>query len=132
RDTLVGADLGWHLLLALPAAFLYGISIKLEVNTRKYLKINTLVGVPEFSGAGDSNLLHEGIYAQVRHPRYLAIMVGTAGWALFANYAGPYVVALLLPAALYGVTVLEERELLHRVPEYGDYRARVPRFVPRR
>jgi len=92
-----------------------------------------LVGIPEFSKADNKGqVLSEGIYGRVRHPRYVAIMIGTLAWALFVNYVGVYVLAILTLPGLYLVAVLEERELLERFgDEYARYRERVPRFVPR-
>ena len=58
--------------------------------------------------------------------------IGTLAWALFVNYVGVYVLAILTLPGLYLVAVLEERELLERFgDEYARYRERVPRFVPR-
>ena len=133
RDWALGADLGTNLALLGPAALLYSISVFLEIKTRKHLKLKTLVGIPEFSKADNrGQVLSEGIYGRVRHPRYVAIMIGTLAWALFVNYVGVYVLAILTLPGLYLVAVLEERELLERFgDEYARYRERVPRFVPR-
>lgn len=133
RDRALGADLGTNLALIGPAALIYSISIVLEIKVRKHLKLNMLVGIPEFSQADrKGRLLSEGIYGRVRHPRYLAIIIGSFGWALFVNYAGVYVLAILTVPGIYLVAVLEERELLERFgDEYARYRERVPRFVPR-
>lgn len=133
RDSALGVDLGTNLALVGPAVLIYSISILLDIKVRKHLKLNTLVGIPEFSQAGDrGRVLSEGIYGRVRHPRYVAIIIGTLGWALFVNYVGVYVLAILTVPGLYLVTVLEERELLERFgDEYARYCERVPRFVPR-
>jgi protein-S-isoprenylcysteine O-methyltransferase Ste14 len=77
-------------------------------------------------------LLTEGIYAKVRHPRYVEALLGTLGYALFANYLAVYIAFLLAIPALYLVVLLEERELRDRFgAEYEEYSRRVPRFVPR-
>jgi protein-S-isoprenylcysteine O-methyltransferase Ste14 len=77
-------------------------------------------------------VLSEGIYGRVRHPRYVAIVIGTLGWALFVNYVGVYILAVLTVPAICLVAVLEERELLERFgEEYARYRDRVPPFLPR-
>lgn len=133
RDVLLGADLGTNYVLVGPAVLFYSISIYLELKIRKHLKFNTLVGIPEFSSGEDrGRVLSEGIYGRVRHPRYVAVIIGTLGWALFINYVGAYLMALAAVPGLYLVTVLEERELLDRFgEEYASYRERVPRFVPR-
>ncbi len=133
REWALGADLGTNLALVGPAVLVYSASIILEVKIRKHLKLNVLVGVPEFSSADEKGrVLSEGIYGRVRHPRYVAILIGTLGWALFVNHVGVYVLVILTLPGLYLVAVLEERELLERFgDEYARYCERVPRFVPR-
>lgn len=133
REWALGADLGTNLALVGPAALVYSASIILEIKIRKHLKLNVLVGVPEFSSADEKGrVLSEGIYGRVRHPRYVAILIGTLGWALFVNHVGVYVLVILTLPGLYLVAVLEERELLERFgDEYARYCERVPRFVPR-
>ena len=133
RHWALGADLGTNLVLVGPAILFYVISIYLEMNIRKHLELKTLVGVPEFSQDDQKGrVLCEGIYGRVRHPRYVAVIIGTLGWALFVNYLGVYIMMFLTVPGLYLVAVLEERELLTRFgDEYAGYCERVPRFVPR-
>lgn len=133
KDSILGTDLGTRYALMPPAVLLYATSIVLEMNIRKHLKLKTLVGVPEFSAGPDrGRVLSEGIYAHVRHPRYVSVAIGTLGWALFINYVGAYLIVLAAIPGLYVVAVLEERELLRRFgDEYARYRERVPRFLPR-
>ena len=55
-----------------------------------------------------------------------------AAYALAANYVGGYVVAVLTIPALHLVVLLGERELSERFgAAYDEYRARVPRYIPR-
>ncbi|GMR12632.1 MAG: hypothetical protein BMS9Abin29_0823 [Gemmatimonadota bacterium] len=133
REWALGTDLGTNFALVGPAALMYSISIVLETKIRKHLKLNTLVGLPEFSQADKKGqVLSQGIYGRIRHPRYVTIVIGVFGWALFVNYVGVYVLAILTVPGLYLVAVLEERELLERFgDEYARYSERVPRFVPR-
>ena len=133
RDWALGADLGTKTPLIALAVLLYLISIYLETRVRKHLKIKTLVGIPEFSGDDHKGrVLSEGIYGRVRHPRYVSVIIGSLGWALFSNYVGVYIVVALTVPGLYLVAVLEERELMERFSdEYARYREKVPRFVPR-
>ena len=84
------------------------------------------------SGADPGVLLKDGIYAKIRHPRYLEIVLGMIGWSLVINYSGIYWITAVSLAALYPVILLEERELVRRFGRaYEDYMTRVPRFVPR-
>ncbi len=115
------------------ALALYGVSVRIEFACRKHLKFKTLVGAPELARDGrGGKLLSEGIYGRVRHPRYVGVMFGISGFAMFANYLAPYILLPLSVVSLYIITVLEERELRARFgDEYVKYSARVPRFFPR-
>lgn len=133
RDPLVGADLGFHPLLFLPALALYGLAIVIEVHCRKHLTFKILAGVPELSPeTTESKLLDQGIYARLRHPRYLGFILGSLGWAIFASHVGSYVVVGLTIPALFVVMWFEERELLERFgDDYARYMSRVPGLIPR-
>ena len=76
------------------------------------------------------NLVTSGPYAVIRHPLYLAEMVGVLG--LVVQFQQPW--ALLLGvgvfALLYWRTEFEEGVLLTAYPEYVAYRTRTPRFIP--
>jgi len=132
-DELLAVDYGTNVLLwpFAVAAFVVGASI--EKQCRKLLSFPILAGVPELSPPGErGELLADGIYGRVRHPRYLAVLFNTLGLALFANFLAVYALIPLLVLGLYVVVVFEERELRDRFGEvYADYARRVPRFVPR-
>lgn len=123
NDVLIG--------VAVPIFFLAGV---VAYARAKQLKIKTLIGLPELApDEYPGKLLTEGVYARVRHPRYLEATLGILSWALFANYLATYVVLLFWLVALLCVLIpLEERELLNRFgAEYKEYRRRVPMIVPR-
>ena len=103
----------------------------IEVRCRKHLTLRTLVGIPELSPTPTSQkLLDQGVYARMRHPRYVAVMLSMPAVALFTNYLALYVLCPLVVVTLYIITVLEERELLERFgTAYEQYRQRVPRFL---
>ena len=135
RDSLLVGDLGVHRWMWVPAALLYLAAILLELQCRRQLKLPVLAGSPELSRAdGDRGaLLHEGIYAHVRHPRYVSVVLGMLAVAFFVNYSAMWWAAVFSVPALYLVVLLEERELRQRFGEqYADYARQVPRFVPRR
>lgn len=134
RNTLLGRDLGTSWLLAGPGLALYAASILLELQCRRQLSLKAFAGVPEVSRAAyPGRLLQDGIYARIRHPRYLGVLLGTTGMALVANHLGVYVVVGVCVAGLWPLIAIEERELLDRFgPAYADYRSRVPALVPRR
>ena len=60
------------------------------------------VGLPELDPAQHPTpLITEGLFAHVRHPRYLQVLLAVLGWALLANHLTPYLlVALSMPAIL--------------------------------
>jgi protein-S-isoprenylcysteine O-methyltransferase Ste14 len=75
-------------------------------------------------------LVTRGPYALIRHPLYLAEMIGVLG--LVVQFQQPW--ATFLGAAVFGLqywrTVFEERVLMQAYPDYTTYRARTWRFLP--
>ena len=130
RGFLVGRDLGWDPGLFAVGVVLYAISVRVELRTRRHLKFRTLAGVPEL--AGETELLDQGIYAEIRHPRYLAVLIGLMSYALMINYTGLYFIALAALPGIALIIALEERELTDRFGDaYLEYKRRVPAFLPR-
>lgn len=76
------------------------------------------------------HLITHGIYGIVRHPLYMAAIIGTFGWGLM--------IANLLDIGLVTVVFLfvdlksrrEEEWLLEAYPEYASYRRRVKKLIP--
>ena len=133
RDTLLVRDLGTNRLLWPPAALLFALSVYFDTRAKKHLKLHIMTGMPELAPEGsETHMLKEGIYASVRHPRYVAVLVGVAACALFVNYLGIYVFTVLAVPGLWAVVILEERELVERFGrEYEQYQRDVPMFFPR-
>ncbi|HSG07901.1 MAG TPA: isoprenylcysteine carboxylmethyltransferase family protein [Longimicrobiales bacterium] len=133
RRSLVGADLGTNWVLAGLGLVCFGIAAGMGLKRKRHLTTRILAGVPELDEDEPGILLTEGPYAVIRHPRYVEVLVGVLGYAMVANHVGGYVVALLVVPALHLVVLLEERELTDRFgAAYEAYRARVPRYLPRR
>jgi protein-S-isoprenylcysteine O-methyltransferase Ste14 len=134
REPLLAVDYGTEPALWPLAAVFYGASAYIEVRCRRYLRPKILFGAPELAPEGRrGELITEGIYGRVRHPRYIAVFLATVAIAFFTNHLAVYILALLLAPALYLVVLLEEKELRDRFGEaYEDYCRRVPRFIPRR
>lgn len=134
RGPLLAVEYGTNKALWPLAVLIYGVSVYIEVRCRKHLKLKILVGVPELAPDGrGGELITQGIYGRIRHPRYVAVWLGTVAFAFFTNYLAVYLLAIALLPALYLVVVLEERELRERFgEEYVIYGERVPRFIPRR
>lgn len=133
RAGLAGRDLGTNGLLIAAGCALYILSAWLSLRIRRQLDSRTFVGLPEVSGRGEGGtLIQTGIYGVVRHPRYLAVIVGTAGFAMVVNYLGVYLVWLGSVLGLLWLIPLEERELADRFGSaYEEYRSRVPALIPR-
>jgi len=134
REALLGANLGTQLFLLAPTAACLATGIVITVKRRRQLSSRIVAGLPELSREKNrGKLITEGIYAKIRHPRYVEVMLFTAAYAFFANYVGLYVMAMLSIPALYLVVLLEETELRDRFGvEYEEYCRRVPRFFPLR
>lgn len=82
---------------------------------------------------GVNRLVTSGIYARIRHPGYLGLILIYFGLALVFG-----IVWMLVPAFIFTVltylTAIKEEELLleHFGKEYQEYRSRVPwRFIPK-
>jgi protein-S-isoprenylcysteine O-methyltransferase Ste14 len=133
RRPLLAVDFGTNPVLIAVAVPLFAICVAGRVVLSKQLKNRILAGLPELAPeAYGSRLLTEGVYARVRHPRYAQVVVQMLAFALFTNYLATYVLFLLVAAALFPLTRIEERELRDRFgAEYEAYCARVPRFIPK-
>lgn len=132
RNTLLAVDLGTNHISMLLGLFCLIVAIIMTLQRRKHLSFSILAGMPELSNAKyPGELLTDGIYAKIRHPRYVEVVFWLLGFVLFANYLMPYL--FLIPGApgLYVIILLEEHELRARFGvEYEEYCRRVPRFVP--
>jgi protein-S-isoprenylcysteine O-methyltransferase Ste14 len=134
REPLLAVEYGTNRWFWILTALFYGTSVYVEIRCRKHLKANILVGAPELDPSGHGGkLITEGIYGIIRHPRYVAVWLGTVAVAFFTNYLAMYVMVVLLIPALYLVVVMEEKELRQRFgDDYDRYREQVPhRFIPR-
>jgi protein-S-isoprenylcysteine O-methyltransferase Ste14 len=133
RDPILGPDLGTNRALIIPGVILYLVSAWISIQTKRKLPVRTFAGVPEIAkDHSEGTLLQDGVYGVIRHPRYLSVIIGTAGFAMFVNYLGTYLIVLATVPALYLVVIMEERELAQRFgAEYEKYRSRVPAIFPR-
>ena len=77
-----------------------------------------------------AKLILAGPYRYLRHPMYSTVLLGSAGLVLFHPAAWLYLALAALFAVLFAKTMLEERSLRARFPEYADYAKSVRRFVP--
>jgi protein-S-isoprenylcysteine O-methyltransferase Ste14 len=130
RISLLGADLGFNLLLFVMGTLIYIASFVLWKPVKKHLDFKTFAGVPEVTDQ-KIELIQDGPFAIVRHPRYLMVAIGVAGWCLMSNYAGAYLIGLLSIAGLFLIVWLEERDLVMRFgDDYRAYQKQVPQLIP--
>lgn len=133
RKTLIGRDLGTSWLLVGLVVVCLAAAGWIARQRYKHLTFQILAGKPELSAAAyPGRLLTEGIYARMRHPRYVEVTLWVLGYALFANHLGTYMLLLISLPTLHLVAVLEEKELRQRFGDaYDAYARRVPRYLPR-
>jgi protein-S-isoprenylcysteine O-methyltransferase Ste14 len=133
RGLLLQGDLGTNWVLVALGAFCIGAGGWLRVLLHRTFSMAQLMGLPELSKARDTQgLVRAGLYARVRHPRYLQYLLALLGYALVANYPAVYLIWLLWLPGVYVTVLFEERELRQRFgPEYEEYCREVPRFLPR-
>jgi protein-S-isoprenylcysteine O-methyltransferase Ste14 len=100
---------------------------------QEQLTIKTLLGLPEIApDQYPRQLITQGIYGRMRHPRYVQFLIALVGYALIANYLASYLVTALWFPGIYEIVLLEERELrAHFGAAYDEYCRKVPRFLPR-
>ncbi len=98
---------------------------------RKF-SLRRLAGLPEINRARpDSFVVREGIYARVRHPRYMEFMLSFLGLAFLTGAVGIFLLAFISVLLYLIVAPLEERELRESYgAEYEAYARAVPRFLP--
>ena len=79
----------------------------------------------------EARLVDAGPYRLVRHPIYLAVILGALGLALaFLNTAAAIVAIVFIPFFM-AKTGFEEDRLVEQVPGYRDYRSAIPyRIIP--
>jgi protein-S-isoprenylcysteine O-methyltransferase Ste14 len=133
RAPLLSIDFGAEPVTIGAGVVLMVVSAVMRRIWHRQLSIKTLFGLPELApDRHPGKILTQGAYAWVRHPRYLEVLVGFLGWALFCNYLAAYLVWAFLVVALLILIPMEERELVQRFgPAYEEYRRKVPALVPR-
>jgi protein-S-isoprenylcysteine O-methyltransferase Ste14 len=88
-----------------------------------------LVGKTELSGSGE--VARDGIYARIRHPRYVGSFLAILGACMLVGTRDLWISAGVWSLLTLVAIALEERELRARFgATYQDYCARVPRFFP--
>jgi protein-S-isoprenylcysteine O-methyltransferase Ste14 len=133
RHDLLTADFGTNYLLLTLGVLSLILSGRMHFAIQKHLSIKTLLGFPEIApDRFPRELITDGIYARMRHPRYAQLLIALIGYALIANYLAAYLAVALWLAGIYVIVLLEEKELRQHFGEsYERYCRRVPRILPR-
>ena len=130
RTQLLGSDLGFNVVLFSLGLVVYIASFVLWRPVKKHLDFKTFAGVPEVTDT-KIELIQDGPFAIVRHPRYLMVAIGVIGWCLMSQYTGAYWIGLLSVVGLFLVVWLEEKDLVIRFgDDYRAYQKQVPQLIP--
>jgi protein-S-isoprenylcysteine O-methyltransferase Ste14 len=134
KDQMMRVSFGVNWVLVVLAIQIFLISMLIGFLRMRHLKLSTMIGLAEIRGEGNhADLLTDGIYSLIRHPRYAEVWLGLLAIALFTNYLAVYILVIVFIPVIYAVVLLEERELRERFGQkYERYSAEVPRFFPRR
>jgi len=123
---VLASVLTWPARIGLGAALLLGGGVLVVVAERTFHRVGT--NVPPWRPA--LALATTGIYARVRNPMYVGLILILAGIAV--ALASDWMLILLVPTALilhFGVVLREERYLEAKFGEdYRRYKRRVPRY----
>ena len=75
-------------------------------------------------------LVRRGPYGRMRHPIYAGVLLEFAAIILLQPRLAPLIACTIGMGWAVLQARLEELDLLQRLPEYRDYMAKVPRFLP--
>jgi protein-S-isoprenylcysteine O-methyltransferase Ste14 len=79
----------------------------------------------------DGALATTGLYGVVRHPIYTGILIAVTGVVVRSGSVVVLAVGIATVAFFHVKARWEEARLAERYPDYPEYAARTPRFVPR-
>ncbi|HEX9145610.1 MAG TPA: isoprenylcysteine carboxylmethyltransferase family protein [Candidatus Binatia bacterium] len=133
RQELLATDFGTSYPLLIAGILCLVLAGAMRFAIQKHLTMKILLGLPEIApDRYPRALITDGIYARVRHPRYVQLLIALVGYALIANHLASYIVVALWLPAIHVIVALEEKELLqHFGVSYTNYCQRVPRFIPK-
>ena len=86
----------------------------------------TAVPIPK----ADGKLSTRGLYRYVRHPMYTSVLLLVLGIALKSGNGIKYLLVIALYLLFFMKSTYEEMHLRKKYPEYAEYSAQIPRFVP--
>lgn len=112
--------LGWACIL---------IGIPLSIRAVSVLGVDNVTMLYVYLPGGE--MVRSSIYDIIRHPLYGGALRICIGLACFNQGIYALIFVLLLPLLVFGwLRLVEEKELIERIPSYGEYRKRVPAFFP--
>jgi protein-S-isoprenylcysteine O-methyltransferase Ste14 len=132
RHYLLATEFGTSYPLVVLGILCLVLSGTMRFVLQKHLTVKVLLGLPEIAPERyPRELLTEGLYARLRHPRYVQFLIALIGYALIANYLALYLVVALWFPGIMTIVLLEEKELRDHFGEaYDAYCRKVPRFIP--
>jgi protein-S-isoprenylcysteine O-methyltransferase Ste14 len=132
RHTIYSQRIERNALTWLFGAGLMALAVWTNRQVHREFSLRRLVGLPEINrGRPDGGVVRAGIYARVRHPRYMEFMMTFLGLALLTGAVGIFLLAFVTILLYLIVAPLEERELRESYgAEYEAYARAVPRFLP--
>ncbi len=86
----------------------------------------TVVPIPKEEGV----LSTTGLYRYVRHPMYTSVLLLALGLSLNSGSVIKYLLTLSLYVLFLLKSIYEEKYLRLKYPDYAEYAARIPRFIP--
>jgi protein-S-isoprenylcysteine O-methyltransferase Ste14 len=110
------------------AIFLLAMSVVLGVWTLGHNRLGNFSVFPEVRRS--ARLITSGPYRWIRHPMYLAVLLGAAAFVAADPRAWRMTAWLALAAVLIAKATREESYLMSAFPEYADYASRTRRFIP--
>jgi protein-S-isoprenylcysteine O-methyltransferase Ste14 len=133
RHFLLSIEFGTSYPLLALGLLLLALSGIMRFVIQKKLSMRVLLGLPEIApDRFPRALITDGVYARMRHPRYVQFLIALIGYALLVNYLAVYLMVALWVPGIYVIVLLEEKELRDHFGEiYLAYCRRVPRFVPK-
>lgn len=132
REPLLHVRFGFRWPLACVSVLLIAGSSYLNILVYSRVPKTMAFGLSEISPDEPGNLVEDGVYSHMRHPRFVAMTFAVAAMALLTNYLTVYILWGVYVVMIFVIAVLEEHELTARFgTRYIEYKKRVPRFVPR-
>lgn len=78
------------------------------------------------------SLMSKGIYAYVRHPIYLGIMISMTAYSVYAVSPIKFLITGIMIVLLYFKSSFEEQQLIAQFSDYESYQKSTGRFLPNR